>query len=57
MLKSIGDDIDGNPYIAFGRSSSAHFMSWFIVDGADVGPYSCIRRLALVEFDSRGHRM
>jgi hypothetical protein len=38
LLKSIGDDIDGNPYISFAKLTSAHFMSWFIVEGNGAGP-------------------
>ena len=32
LLRSIGDDIDKNPQIPFSRLTSAHFLSWFIVD-------------------------
>ena len=32
LLRSIGDDIDKNPQIPFARLTSAHFLSWFIVD-------------------------
>ncbi len=38
LLQSIGDDIDGNSQVPFARLTSAHFMSWFIVEGGDVGP-------------------
>ena len=38
LLQSIGDDIDGNPQVPFARLTSAHFMSWFIVEGGDAGP-------------------
>jgi hypothetical protein len=39
LLQSIGNDIDGNPHIPFARLTSAHFMSWFIVDGKGVSPH------------------
>jgi hypothetical protein len=38
LLKSIGDDIAGNPHIAFSKLESAHFMSWFIVEAKDAAP-------------------
>jgi hypothetical protein len=38
LLKSIGDDIAGNPHIAFSELESAHFMSWFIVEAKDAAP-------------------
>ena len=39
LLQSIGDDIDGNPHIPFARLTSAHFMSWFIVEGKGTAPH------------------
>jgi hypothetical protein len=38
LLQSIGDDIDGNAHVPFARLTSAHFMSWFIVEGGASGP-------------------
>ena len=38
LLQSIGDDIDGNAQVPFARLTSAHFMSWFIVEGGASGP-------------------
>ncbi len=35
LLQSIGGDIEGNPHIPFTQLTSAHFMSWFIVDAAN----------------------
>ncbi len=39
LLTKIGDDVAGNPLVPFARLTSAHFLSWFIVDRANVGPY------------------
>jgi hypothetical protein len=38
LLQSIGNDITGNPHIAFARLELAHFMSWFIVEAKDAAP-------------------
>ena len=37
LLQSIGDDIEANSQIPFARLTSAHFMSWFIVEGVESG--------------------
>jgi hypothetical protein len=39
LLQSIGDNIDENPHIPFARLTSAHFMSWFIVERAGSGSH------------------
>jgi len=38
LLQSIGENIEGNSQVPFARLTSAHFMSWFIVEGGDGGP-------------------
>ena len=38
LLQSIGNNIGGNTQIPFARLTSAHFMSWFIVEGGEGGP-------------------
>jgi hypothetical protein len=43
LLQSIGDDIDGNAQVPFARLTSAHFMSWFIVEGGESGPEDRLR--------------
>jgi hypothetical protein len=43
LLQSIGDDIAGNAQVPFARLTSAHFMSWFIVEGGESGPEDRLR--------------
>src|SRR5438093_828620 len=39
LLISIGDDVTHYPDVPFTRLTSAHFLSWFIVEIDGVGPF------------------